>query len=414
MHLARGKARKKLWEIEDRLHCGIIGSCLTLEELRKLYRKTCKGDVRRINDYDIHTAFVGAASQPVPPTRLVQRLLESKYRRSIERYSGLTNSDDLAHQWRADRVQGQVPAAYWAVVSHPKASPELIREVHGEVHMLSHLVGASQRADLRRLADLEDESRELTARMSQLKGSYARRTLEKDEQIASLTRELQATQQRLCVLEKQVEEAANAALGHGHVPGTRRSQRPDPTAAQLTRRAEQAEQRAREWETLAKGAGDQLMQLQFRIDRAERERQALEAHIETLLSDQGCQSCDPAIAEKCPRLHGRCILYVGGVSRQMPHFRALVERQGGTLVHHDGGLHGGRARLAATMAGADAVMCALDRVSHDATLRVKRFCNRYAKPLVMLPSSGLSSFAHGLHEVAGTPSLPSADNGAEA
>ncbi len=156
------------------------------------------------------------------------------------------------------------------------------------------------------------------------------------------------------------------------------------------------------------------MQLQMNVDRAERERQALEAHIETLLSDQACQSCAPAIAEQCPRLHGRCILYVGGITRQMPHFRALVERQGGRFVHHDGGLHGGRARLSATMAGADAVICALDRVSHDATLRVKRFCNRYAKPLVMLPSSGLSSFAQGLHEVASTSSLPSAGIGAKA
>jgi len=42
----------------------------------------------------------------------------------------------------------------------------------------------------------------------------------------------------------------------------------------------------------------------------------------------------------------------------------------------------------------------MDCVSHAASLRTKRFCKRYAKPVVMLRSSGISSFTKGLHEVA--------------
>ncbi|MDJ0871634.1 MAG: DUF2325 domain-containing protein [Gammaproteobacteria bacterium] len=414
MHLVRRKTRKKLWEIDGHFHCGIIGTCLTLAELRKLYRKTWNKDTRHVSDYDIHTAFVGSASQPIPPSRLVQRLLESKYRRTVDRYCRLSGSDALAQEWRVDSDKGQVPAAFWAVASHCDASSELLREIHGEVHMLSHLAGASQRADLRRLAALEDERRELSARLSRQAESHAQRIRGKEDQITALTRELREAQARGRALEKELHTARDRATDMLAPASAARAQNTDRTITQLTVRAEQAERQASEWMSLAKRAGDEIMQLKAEADRTASERQALEAQVMALLEDEACESCPTAIAEQCPRLNGRCILYVGGITRQMPHFRALVEKHGGQFVHHDGGLHQGHAKLNSTMARADAIMCALDLVSHDASLRVKRFCKKYAKPLVMLPSTGLAPFTRGLHEVAGPLSFSAVENGADA
>ena len=104
MHLARRKARKKLWEIPENFHCGIIGSCLTLPELRKLYRKLWNKDVRGLSDYEFHSTFVSNASEAILPTRQLQRLLETKYKRTVERHSRLSGSDQLARESRAVRL----------------------------------------------------------------------------------------------------------------------------------------------------------------------------------------------------------------------------------------------------------------------------------------------------------------------
>jgi hypothetical protein len=49
---------------------------------------------------------------------------------------------------------------------------------------------------------------------------------------------------------------------------------------------------------------------------------------------------------------------------------------------------------------ADAVLCPVDCVSHDACLRIKRLCKRAAKRFVPLRSASLSAFIVGLQEVA--------------
>lgn len=57
------------------------------------------------------------------------------------------------------------PGAYWAALSHPATNDVLLREIFADVHMLSHLVGAANRADIRRLRQLEDENTELQAKV---------------------------------------------------------------------------------------------------------------------------------------------------------------------------------------------------------------------------------------------------------
>jgi hypothetical protein len=66
----------------------------------------------------------------------------------------------------ADAVRrGEIPGAYWATLTHPAATQAIVREAFGEVHMLSHLVGAANRADIRRLCQLEAENAALQARL---------------------------------------------------------------------------------------------------------------------------------------------------------------------------------------------------------------------------------------------------------
>jgi hypothetical protein len=77
-----------------------------------------------------------------------------------------------------------------------------------------------------------------------------------------------------------------------------------------------------------------------------------------------------------------------------------VERLHGQFEHHDGGVEESRANLQCLLSKADMVFCPIDCVSHDACLKVKRFCKQNAKAFIPLHSSGLSSFARELTQLA--------------
>jgi len=81
------------------------------------------------------------------------------------------------------------------------------------------------------------------------------------------------------------------------------------------------------------------------------------------------------------------------------HYRQLIENRGGNFLHHDGGKEASRAILPKMLSTADAVLCPIDCISHDACICVKKICKQYQKPYVMMRSSGLSSLAKGLTEI---------------
>ncbi len=43
---------------------------------------------------------------------------------------------------------GDIPGAYWATLTHPESSDKLVQKAFADVHMMSHLMGATNCADL--------------------------------------------------------------------------------------------------------------------------------------------------------------------------------------------------------------------------------------------------------------------------
>jgi hypothetical protein len=100
---------------------------------------------------------------------------------------------ELRDLWRLALKNGEVPAAYWAVMTHRHTTRELRQLAFGDVHMLSHLVGAANRADIRRLVALEQENGELKAkierqqlRLSEMSSERDAQRRQFDEQISQL------------------------------------------------------------------------------------------------------------------------------------------------------------------------------------------------------------------------------------
>ncbi|MCM3250500.1 hypothetical protein M3563_19420, partial [Bacillus amyloliquefaciens] len=71
----------------------------------------------------------------------------------------------IVARWKDALASGDIPPAYWALMTHPRATMAVRQVAFGDVHMLSHLVGAANRADIRRLVALEREYAELHAKL---------------------------------------------------------------------------------------------------------------------------------------------------------------------------------------------------------------------------------------------------------
>jgi len=395
--------RKKIWELEHRFHCSLIGTCLELDELRRLGRKLKMPREVASKDYRLHNAFVGLVGERCGGARLVHKHLDRKYADTLRNFQDMTTSEELHRLWRKVLKSGEIAAAYWALVTHPATDEELLLEVYGEVHMLSHLSGASVRVDMDRLAHLRRRIPELQQRIQQLQQEVLRRIQEKKVAIEQLQQEIQARQQA----EREARSLKDQVTYLGRRPHLARLEKQVESLSRDLARAragmEHAESEARKWKTLAGSYRDRCRQHETRAAHISTEKEVLEKTLERLLAPD-CENCDAR--ESCSSnldLCNRCILFVGGRNRQSSHFRSLVEQHNGRFLHHDGGLEENSKRLTTLLTRADAVLCPLDCISHDAVNRIKRDCKRYGKPLQLLPKASLAAFARGLEKVTTSP-----------
>jgi hypothetical protein len=159
--LARARQRTRLAELDAHLHCSIIGTCLSTHELRKLVPKYTALDAQRASDLDIHHAAVELAIEGGAGGKALQKALDARYAVAVRRFAAAREADAVFALWKEALANGDIPPAYWALMTHPATTMEVRQSAFGELHMLSHLVGAANRADLRRLVALEAENAEL-------------------------------------------------------------------------------------------------------------------------------------------------------------------------------------------------------------------------------------------------------------
>ncbi len=393
--------RKKLWETDPKLHCSIIGTCLTLGDLRRTAAKLRVDIPAHFEDYDVHGHFAGSVGRPGPISKALHKILERKHAAAVRRFGKAKDTDAVNALWARCLEDGDIPGPFWALITHPASPPKVVWNAFGHVHMLSHLLGSSNSADIRRLKSLEDERDVLvedlaTAKRRVAEGEFDVRRLM--EQHADDIRELglrlhsaQSAASRLEVAEQRIRDLEN-----------------DQTHQFLqSRLAETEQQLAAEMEMRQRdagnvtGLGSELAelrrandQLQVALSAATEECEDLEAVLCKGLANSGERT--RAAIDLC----GSRIVYVGGRTALVPHLRALVQRSNGSFVYHDGGIEEKGERLSEVLAQGDAVLCPVDCVSHGACRLAKRVCKQRSKAFVPLRSSGMSSFVSGLREIA--------------
>jgi len=386
------KRRRRIWEISGHLHCSIIGTCLTTTELRQIFIKMQLPGVHKETDHELHVRAMLVAGKRELASKLLQKALDRRHHSAVAQFSKAEDAEAVRVLWSHAVQRAEIPGGYWAVLTHPQTTEDLARQVFGEVHMLSHLVGAANRADIRRLRELESDNAALQEKVARQQSQLRDAVVKRDATIAGLNELLGkaiASAQHVsrtvpaCSSESEIEQQTTAQL----IAELRRR-----LAAEVTGR----EKMQRRLATVT-AERDGERQRRCASEQCEHElRQELEL-VEFSLSAQLPTSA--ANDEQDIDLRQTAVLYVGGRAHQIPQLRTLIERSGAAFLHHDGGIEDRSGLLEAQVSRADVVFFPVDCVSHNAVGTVKRMARYMGKPYVALRTSGLTSLAAALRKL---------------
>jgi len=379
--------RHKIWEFDSNLHCSIIGTCLTNAELRQALGKLGLKETDATSEHDLHASAVLLAGKRHDGARLLQKALERRHRVTVNQFARVKTPIEVRALWQEAVQRGEIPGAYWAALTHPATTDALAREIFAEVHMLSHLVGAANRADIRRLHQLEAENAELQAKVQRQQQQLRDAIVARDATIRELRRALEAS-----IGQTRQVDAVETAQGAGWTA----------VAADLKSRLARSESRRGRIEHQLGDARRRLNAEREARAAAEQREMALRGEIEALeTSLAGAVEVPPEKhAPLNPSPLNLTILYVGGRPAQIGHLRALAERFGAMFLHHDGGLEERGGLLPGLVSRADSILFPVDCVSHSAMSLVKRLCQQAGKPFIPLRSAGLAPFCAALKNTA--------------
>ncbi len=379
--------RRKLWELEDKYHCPVVGTCLNLDDLRKVARKTGFNG-REFDTYRLHVEAVSLSCERNEAAEIMHKLMDRKFALHLAHFDKAKSDAEVRALWRQHLDRGEAAGAMWAAITHRHTSGETRQRIYEDIHMLSHQVGAGQAADLRRIETLEREHADLQRQ--------ARRDAERQ------ARELADKAARI----RQLEGEVGAGLEHAEATRALRARlealESDSAMMAMKRRQVALETEAwrlREDAARAAALDEENRRLRTERDEALAERDALES---VWLAEKragqpgcagGCTTCPAPLA-------GRCVLCVGGRTALVAQYRQLADRLGVRLIHHDGGREEALSRLPDLLAASDAVICPTGCVSHPAYYQLKRHCKQANKPCVLVKSLGVASFAAALTRLA--------------
>jgi Uncharacterized protein conserved in bacteria (DUF2325) len=376
------KRRAKLSELDSHLHCSIIGTCLSTSELRKLVPKFTLLDRHSATDLEIHHAAVELAIDGGAGCKALQKALDTRYAVALRKFESAKDPDALEKLWEEALKSGDIPPAYWAVMTHPQATLSVRQAAFGELHMLSHLVGAANRADIRRLVALEEENAALKEKVERQQTRLHEMGAQRDASIRELN-------DRLATVSTQSRRASDAGprelQAEVMVLREALAARDDRLAIHMSRR-EAAEQRALDEQNNAQALSKRLDDVLATLTAVQADCAALEQAMTVSTDSTASQQTSLS------KLSGKRVVYVGGRPGSNAVLRQIVESAGGDFVVHDGGIEDRKGAFAAALPKADIVVFPVDCVDHDSMNLLKRVCDRHQVDYHPVRTASVASF----------------------
>jgi hypothetical protein len=372
------KRRSRIWELSPSLHCSIIGTCLATRELGQIVGRMTGRDVGQLDEHEVHGEGVRLAGRHDDGGKQLQKALDKRHHAALARFTQAKTADAVASLWDEAKRAGEIPGAYWAVLSHPAATDKLVKQAFADVHMLSHLFGAANRADIRRLTQLEKDTAELE------------RKLEKSQthiQASDATiRQLDAA---LAAAVVRASDQTTAAPADDEIAALRR------LVGEMDIRLRNEAARRLRAEQRAERSQRDLADSEAARHQAEAQARALAEELTAIEAEISPEAVPDSEPSRVPSSI-KSLLYVGGRPGELQRLRAFADRSAIMLLHHDGGIEDRTGLLAGLISRADVACFPVDCVSHDAAASVKRLCRQAAKPYLPLRSVGIGSLLAGL------------------
>ena len=386
LHKPTGSRRPRLWELEHKSHCPIVGVCFDVAEIRKLVLRLMTFP-HRPSDFELHVTAVQQCEVRTPLSSLLQKELDKKYGLQLQRSKAAASEQQLREQWHAAVAAGNVAGALWAVLSHAACSAELAHEIYGDIHMLQHQLGSCQRVEQRLQLQLRRENAALGRELADIQRRFTEFRAERASEAAAYRDQLAAAKVEV------VQHAGVAARAVEELDNLRRDAADPDERLRLGYRLQAAEAEATDLRA-------RIAQLEVQLGQHQADNRRLERELMHLT--EGPQACSGQCAanEVPAQLAGRTVLCVGGLGSATHRYRSMVEMRGGEFVHHDGGLEENLRRLESVIAAADAVICQTGCISHNAYWRVKEQCKRTGKQCTFVANPSLSSFLQVLDDLA--------------
>lgn len=383
--LPNARRRARLSELDSHLHCSIIGTCLSTHELRKLVPRFTGFDRRHASDLEIHHAAVELAIEGGPGAKALHKLLDEHYAAAIRRFDKAADDEALLKLWDEALKSGDIPPAYWALMTHPYATLYVRQKAFGELHMLSHLVGAANRADIRRLVALEAENAALKEKIERQQSRLQALSMQHDASLSALTEQI----------------AQLTALATRQTPTDAADLEAD--LQRLRDKLVEADQRVALHTSRREAAEQRLLQEQGAAEALRKSRDQTLALLKLVQGE--CDALERATVDAAHAMHGtgtrrasldsvrgKRIVYVGGRPGSNAALKRLVEAAGGDFVVHDGGVEDRKGLLAAALPGADIVVFPVDCIDHDSMNTLKRVCERHRLGYHPLRTASVASF----------------------
>lgn len=375
-----GQTQLRIWEIEDRFKCPMIGWCFDITEQKEVLKKEGIA-VKDISNFRIHEIVVESLTEENRLSRRIDSWLNRKYQKEIREFSTLAQEEFLKH-WKESIRKGDVEGIIWVAVTKPDLSVEAKRIIFGDVHMEMH-VRAKQIGHERQKLDQERERNEILAgtirEVSRINKVLKRENEELKNELAIACRLSDSLKVQHQKLEKELSsvneknfitslEKENAELRAGR----------DEILKQISDYQRELRKHQNQNNKL-------LLKLekerQTRVPQTNEPEGEIYQNVVTDLHDPD-SSLD---------LSKRCILVVGGLPKMESLYRRLIERNKGIFEYHDGRMKTGAKELVNQVRRADFVLCCVDHNSHTAALVVKKLCKKYKKTFRMLINSSLNN-----------------------
>jgi len=129
-----------IWEIDRHFKCPVIGAMLSVDKHKDILKK-CGWDIHDLKPYEYHSYLMGCMGDENAvsiKTNNYIRHQSGKYMKEIASLYKNKDSKKVRALWNDYSARGIIGPLMYAIASHKDTDVQLLQDIHGEVHMISH------------------------------------------------------------------------------------------------------------------------------------------------------------------------------------------------------------------------------------------------------------------------------------